>query len=215
MYSLLKAALSLSQVGFLFTWSLLWGNILEATAEKTHQTHDRLMSYRCLPAQDLQSIQNILYGLAYQKDSTVQSDTLYTDSFWISLFWQIFIFFSKRWPYFDFTIISVSFTGDKAPHCWDTCVIMTVSGASCLLPPRCIIHSTPSLSYPKCVLRRSVSYSYTKGAVTNWKVWHNDPIKLTLAGNSFLNMPHLHHVVGDIFNKSTKLMMHGRSCSMC
>ncbi len=33
--------LSLSQVGFLYALSLLCGNILEATAAKTHQTRDK------------------------------------------------------------------------------------------------------------------------------------------------------------------------------
>lgn len=107
---------------------------------------------------------------------------------------------TKRWTYFDFTIISVSFTGDKAPHCWDTCVIMRVSGASCLLPP--VVLSTP---LPLCLIQ-SVYWggvsatANAKSTVASWKVWRmkHDPVKLILALNSFRSMPHLPHVAGHI-----------------
>lgn len=98
----------------------------------------------CLTALDLQSIQNIL-SLRYYEYSTV----------WIlginPLWWTSIILFmqqQKKRPYFDSTFISFSFSGDKAAHCWDTCVIMRVSGASCLLT--LLVLSTP---LPLCFIQ--------------------------------------------------------------
>lgn len=126
-------------------------NILEVTAEKTYQTSKKnWVSLGCLTASDLQCKQNIVWmgyhggfnGVRFSPWQVKESVPCDERSSFDSL---------QKWPYFDFTFISASFAGDKAAHCWDTCVIMSVPGASCPLThvvlstplPFCVIQSVP------------------------------------------------------------------------
>lgn len=134
--------LFLSQVGFLSTQSLLCGN----HSWKNTSNVINWVSYGRLTALDLQSIQDIL-SLSYHQ--VLSSADL---CFGIVRLWRtsiIYFIIQKTWPHLDFPSVSVSFSGDKAAHCWDTCAITSVSGAPCLLTPAVL--STP---LPLCLFQR-------------------------------------------------------------